>query len=223
MGKDNETKSMVTKAKAPSIIKQALAVNRKPFPWFKAFCAGVAAALPVIIGLLLGNLEYGLLAGMGGFTYLYVFNVPYAQRAKKLILVVLGMTLVTALGTLSAPYPLATALLMGMIGATVIFIFGSLRIAGPSAIFFVLVFAMVSGMPVNPELAPLRAALVFLGASLSWVIAMIGWLFDPYGAEETVVKRVYIELANLIDSIGTNNFNTSRIKTQYDVCIKGGR
>ncbi|HVI21495.1 MAG TPA: FUSC family protein, partial [Bacillus sp. (in: firmicutes)] len=155
MGKYNATKSMATKAKAPSIIKQALAVNRKPFPWFKAFCAGVAAALPVIIGLLLGNLEYGLLAGMGGFTYLYVFNVPYAQRAKKLILVILGMTLITALGTLSAPYPLATALIMATIGAAVIFIFGALKIAGPSAIFFVLVFAMTTGMPIQPELAPL--------------------------------------------------------------------
>ncbi|AXI08310.1 FUSC family protein [Oceanobacillus zhaokaii] len=206
MVKSNKNK----KSEVLSILKQALKVNRKPFPWVKAFSAGLAASLPVIIGLLFGSLEYGLIAGLGGFTYLYVFDIPYAQRAKKIFFVVLGMTLVTILGTLAAPYPLAVAILMGVIGATVIFIFGSLRIAGPSAIFFVLVFAMVSGMPVNPELAPLRAALVFLGASLSWVIAMIGWLFDPYGAEETVVKRVYIELANLIDSIGTNNFNTSR-------------
>ena len=210
MGKDNETKSMVTKAKAPSIIKQAMAVNRKPFPWFKAFCAGVAAALPVIIGLLLGNLEYGLLAGMGGFTYLYVFNVPYAQRAKKLILVVLGMTLITALGTLSAPYPLATALLMAIIGATVIFIFGALKIAGPSAIFFVLVFAMTTGMPIQPELAPLRAGLVFLGGVLSFLLAMIGWFSDPHGPEKVVVKKVYLELANLLDSIGTEKFNNAR-------------
>jgi uncharacterized membrane protein YccC len=197
-------------SEAVSIFKQALKVNNKPFPWVKAFSAGLAASLPVIIGLLFGNLEYGLIAGLGGFTYLYVFNVPYAQKAKKLFFVVLGMTLVTVLGTLAAPYPLAIAILMGLIGATAIFIFGSLRIAGPSAIFFVLVFSMVSGMSVNPELAPLRAILVFLGASLSWIIAMIGWLFEPYGAEESVVKRVYLELAKFIDSVGTNKFNESR-------------
>jgi hypothetical protein len=67
-----------------TILKQALLVNRKPFPWVKAFCAGLAAALPIIIGLLFGNLQNGLLAGMGSFTYLYVFNIPYAQLAKKL-------------------------------------------------------------------------------------------------------------------------------------------
>ena len=43
MGKENETKPIVSTAKAPSIIKQAMAVNRKPFPWFKAFCAGCSS------------------------------------------------------------------------------------------------------------------------------------------------------------------------------------
>ncbi|MEH6991118.1 FUSC family protein [Neobacillus drentensis] len=185
-------------------------MNRKPFPWAKAFWAGLAAVLPVNIGLLFGNFEYGLIAGMGGFTYLYVFNIPYAQNAKKLFFVVLGMTLVSALGTLAAPYPLAAAILMGIIGATAVFIFGALRITGPSAIFFVLVFAMTTGMPVNPELAPIRAGLVFLGGILSWIIAMIGWLFNPHGPETGVVKRVYLELAAFVDSVGTGEFNDSK-------------
>jgi uncharacterized membrane protein YccC len=206
MRETNESVSV----QSPSLLKQAMSVNRKPFPWVKAFCAGVAAVLPVFIGLLFGNFEYGLIAGMGGFTYLYVFNIPYAQNAKKLFFVVLGMTLVSALGTLAAPYPLATAILMGIIGAAAIFIFGALRITGPSAIFFVLVFAMTTGMPVNPELAPIRAGLVFLGGTLSWIISMIGWLFNPHGPETGVVKRVYLELAAFVDSVGTGEFNDSK-------------
>ncbi|MBM7651186.1 FUSC family protein [Neobacillus cucumis] len=203
--------------KSPSIIKQALTVNRKPFPWGKAFCAGLAASLPVFIGLLFANLEYGLIAGMGGFTYLYVFNIPFAQRAKKLFFVVLGMTLVSALGTLAAPYPLAVAILMGIIGAATIFIFGALKIIGPSAIFFVLVFAMTSGMPVHPELVLLRAGLVFLGGALSWVVAMIGWFSDPHGPETGVVKKVYSELASFLESVGTEKFNETRHKVMSDL------
>ncbi|MDM5331911.1 FUSC family membrane protein [Ureibacillus composti] len=199
-----------TTVKTPSLLKQAMRVNRKPFPWTKAFCAGLAAALPVIIGLLLGYFEYGLIAGMGGFTFLYFFNIPYAQNAKKLFFVVLGMSLVTALGTLAAPYPLAVAILMGIIGGTAIFIFGALRIAGPSAIFFVLVFAMTTGMPINPEFALFRAGLVFLGGTLSWIIAMSGWLFNPHRPEISVVKRVYVELAAFVDSVGTKKFNHSK-------------
>lgn len=197
---------------APSIIKQALQVNKKPFPWLKAFSAGLAAALPVIIGLAFGNLQYGLIAGLGGFTYLYVFNIPYAQRAKKIFSVVLGLTLVTYFGTISAPYPLAVAILMGIIGAVVIFVFGALKIAGPSAIFFVLVFAMSTGMPIHPDEAFLRAGLVFLSGSLSWIISMIGWFFNPHGPETDVVTRVYLHLAELLDSVGTNRFTEAKHK-----------
>ncbi|RDU37294.1 FUSC family protein [Neobacillus piezotolerans] len=196
--------------KSPSIFKQALTVNRKPFPWLKAFSAGLAASLPVFIGLLVGNLEYGLIAGMGGFAYLYVFNIPYAQRARKIFFAVLGMTLASALGTLAAPYSLAVAVLMGIIGAVGIFIFGALKIKGPSAIFFVLVFAMTTGMPVHPELVWVRAGLVFLGGALSWVLAMLGWFFNPHGPETGVVKNVYTELAGFLDSVGTEKFNEER-------------
>ncbi|WP_316572276.1 FUSC family protein [Neobacillus sp. YIM B06451] len=196
--------------KSPSIFKQALTVNRKPFPWLKAFSAGLAASLPVFIGLLVGNLEYGLIAGMGGFAYLYVFNIPYAQRARKIFFAVLGMTLASALGTLAAPHPLAVAILMGIIGAAAIFIFGALKIKGPSAIFFVLIFAMTTGMPVHPELVWVRAGLVFLGGALSWVLAMIGWFFNPHGPETGVVKKVYTELAGFLDSVGTEKFNEAR-------------
>ena len=145
-----------------SIIKQALTITKNPFPWVKAFSAGIAAFLPVFIGLLFGNIQYGLLAGMGSFTYLYVFTIPYAQRAKKLFSVVLGITFVVALGSISAPYPLISAILMGMIGAFVVFVFGALKIPAVGNLFH-LVFAMTTGMPVHPELALLRASL-----GLSW-------------------------------------------------------
>lgn len=204
-----------------SIIKQALQVNKKPFPWLKAFSAGVAAALPVIIGLAFGHLQYGLIAGLGGFAYLYVFNVPYAQRAKKIFSVVLALTLVTYLGTISAPYPLAVAILMGIIGATAIFVFGALKIAGPSAIFFVLVFAMTTGMPVNPDEAFLRAGLVFLSGCLSWVIAMFGWFINPHGPETGMVTRVFLQLANLLDSVGTVRFAENKHK-MMDVLNESG-
>ncbi|QHS21769.1 FUSC family protein [Virgibacillus sp. MSP4-1] len=193
-----------------SVMKQALKVNKKPFPWVKAFSAGLAASLPILIGLLAGHLDYGLIAAMGGFTYLYVFDVPYAQKAKKLLFVILGLTLVTALGTLVAPYPLAIAIVMGLIGAAAIFMFGALRIAGPSAIFFVLVFAMTTGMPVQPEDALLRAGLVFSSGMLSFVIAMLGWFFKPHGPETNVVKRLYEELASLLESVGTETFNEAK-------------
>ncbi|SFE37384.1 Uncharacterized membrane protein YccC [Lentibacillus persicus] len=197
-------------SKSPSLIRQALKVNRNPFPWLKAFRAGLAAGLPVFIGLLFGNLQYGLTAALGGFTYLYVFNVPYAQRAKKIFFVVLAMTLIAAIGTLAAPYPLMVAVLMGIIGGTAVFIFGALKISGPNAIFFVLVFAMITGMPVDQDAFLIRAGLVFSGGALSWIIAMIDWFVNPHGPETGVVKRVYLGLASLLDAVGTAHFNEEK-------------
>lgn len=193
-------------------IKQAFAVNKNPLPWMKAFCAGICAGLPVLIGYLLGSLEYGLIAGLGGLTYLYVFNIPYAFRAKKLFFALMGLSIVMGLGTLVAPYPFVSAFVVALIGAIGTFLFGALRITGPAAIFFVLAFLMGTGMPVDPSLALLRAGLVFLGGAFSWVIGMIGWFNNPHGPEKVAVKKIYAELAVFIESVGTEGFDSSKQK-----------
>lgn len=208
-------------------IQQAFKVNKIPLPWNKAVRAGICSGIPPLIGLILGNLQYGLLAGLGGLTYLYVFNIPYAQRAKKIFFALLGMTVSVALGTILAPFWLASAITVGIIGAVGTFIFGSLRIAGPAAIFFVLAFTMSSGMDIDPSLAPLRAGLVFLGGALSWIIGMIGWPFNPYGPETSSVQKSYNNLADYVDSIGTDLSNEARqrlvlsLKSAKDTLVAG--
>jgi len=195
------------------IARQAFAFKKNPLPWSKAIRAGICSALPVIIGLLAGNFQYGLYAGIGGFTFLYMFNEPYAQRAKKLFFVALGLAVSIGLGTFLAPNAYAVAIMIGLIGAAVTFIFGALKIPGPAAVFFVLTFAMTSVMEIDPSQAPLRAGLVFLGGALSWVIAMFGWFFNPRGPEINALKAVYQELAKLLESVGTKDFSEAREKT----------
>ena len=136
------------------IFKQAFVVNKNPFPWGKAFIAGIAAALPVFIGMLFGHLEYGLLSGIGAFTYLYVFDIPYVQRAKKIFLAMLGISFSVFLGTLLAPYPIAVAIAMGLIGATRHFYFWCFKNNGTVCNFFVLSFALATGMPCGPIACP---------------------------------------------------------------------
>lgn len=202
-------------------IKQAFAVNKNPLPWMKAFSAGVCAGLPVLVGYLLGSLEYGLVAGLGGLTYLYVFNIPYAFRAKKLFFALIGLSIVMGLGTLVAPYPFVSAFVVALIGAIGTFLFGALRITGPAAIFFVLAFLMGTGMPVDPSLAPLRAGLVFLGGAFSWIVGMIGWFSNPHGPEKLAVKKVYVELAIFIESIGTEGFYSAKQKISASIKSTG--
>jgi uncharacterized membrane protein YccC len=196
-----------------NIIKGAFTVKKTPLPWERAICAGICLAVPVFIGLLFGNLQYGLITGIGGFSYLYVWNEPYPQRAKKIFWVALGLAVSIGLGILTAPSPFAFAIILGLIGAVGTFIFGALKIPGPASIFFVIVFAMTSASHIDPALAPLRAGLVFLGGAFAWMVAMVGWFFHPHGPEIKSVKRIYSELASLIDSVGTEPFNAAREKT----------
>lgn len=196
-----------------NIMKQALEIRKTPFPWSKAINAGICSALPPLIGLLMGNLQYGLLAGIGGFTYLYMFNEPYAQRAKKLFFVMLGMTIVVGLGSLLASSPFIAAVLVGIIGALAIFTFGALKIPGPSAVFLVLGFVMSTAMPSDPAHVPLRMGLILIGGVFSWVVGMVGWLFKKHGPEIIAVHRVYQSLASLMDSVGSEKFNEERKKS----------
>lgn len=191
-------------------VKEAFQIKKKPFPWKRAFRAGLAVSLPIFVGLLLDNLQYGILASMGGYTALYISDQPYAQRARRIFLVNLGLTLSVIIGVLLAPYKLAASVVMGLIGALVIFIFRALQITGPSALFFLTAFAVATSMPGDLSFALLYGGLVFLGGTFSWVMSMLGWFIHPLGPETKAVQQVYMELANLVEAAGTERFDSAR-------------
>ncbi|WP_231603437.1 hypothetical protein [Bacillus sp. FJAT-27231] len=97
-----------------SIIKDAFKVKKTPWPLRRAIGAALSASLPVLLGIWIGNFSYGLLAGIGGFSYLYVFNEPYKHRAKKVFFVMLGLAAAMGLGTLTAASPFLFAILLGL-------------------------------------------------------------------------------------------------------------
>ncbi len=193
-------------------VQQAFQLKKNPLPWSKAITAGICSGIPVLMGLLANHLSYGMLAGIGSFTYLYVANIPYSQRAKKLFFVMIGLAMAVGLGTLVAPHPLTSAIFVGLIGALVTFLFGAYKIQGPAAIFFVLAFSLATGMPIDPTAAPLRAGLVLCGGALAWLLGMIGWVRDPHGPQTTAMKRVYMELAAFMDRIGSGGVQEGRKK-----------
>ncbi|PKR85437.1 FUSC family protein [Heyndrickxia camelliae] len=215
------------KSSLGAALKQAFEVKKTPFPWTKAVSAGICTGLPAMIGLMLGNLHFGLIAGIGSFTYLYMFNEPYATRAKKLGSVMIGMSLSVGIGSLLAPSPIASAIMVGIIGFIATFVFGALKIPGPAAIFFVLGFTMTTAMPLDPTQAPLRAALVLSGGAIAWIIGMLPRILHPHGPETTAVIKVYHELANFIDAVGTDSYDVARhkivlaLKTAEDTLAEG--
>ncbi len=195
-----------------TLFKEAIAMNPRPFPWKKAIGAGIAMSFPIMVGLFFNKLEYGMLAGLGGFTFLYSFDIPYAQLAKKLFAVLLGMVVMSLLGSFFAPFPPLLVITMGLIAMIATYIFGALNLIGPSAIFFVLVFAITSSMPIAPEEAFIRAGLLFLGGLFSIFIAMFPMPFNPHYPENRAVKNVYLTLKKLMESVGTPHFTEQKVQ-----------
>jgi len=196
-----------------AIIKQAFKINNKSFPWNKAISAAICSGVPVIIGLLLGKMQLGFLSAIGSFSYLYVFNEPYAQRAKKIFFVAIGLSFSVGLGTLAAPYPVLVIILVGFIGATATFIFGLFKIPGPAAVFFVLAFVMTTGMAIDPSAALIRSGLVLASGLFSWMVSLLGWFSNPHRPEIKAVMDVYLSLAAFSDSIGSENNERLRQRT----------
>lgn len=196
-----------------NIIKQAFRLNKNPFPWNKAMNEAICAGVPIIVGLLLNQLRFGLLASIGGLTALYVFNEPYAERVKKIFFIGIGITISVGLGTLVAPYPALTILIVGLIGAIVTFIFGIFRIPGPAAIFFVLSFTMITGIKLDQSEIPIVIVAVFGGSMFSWLISMIGYFFNPHGPELKKIKGLYLALAEFAEAAGSKDISNIRNRT----------
>lgn len=196
------------------ILKEALAVNNRAFPWERAMGAGISMATPILIGILFNQFYHGLIAGLGGFTYLYAFRLPYAHLSKRLFFVAVSIVIASLLGSLLAPYPLAAALVMGLISAVMLFIFNALKFMGPSSIFFVLIFAISADMQ-EADLSEIfmRSGLIALGAFFSWLVAMSGFLINPHRPEIQVVRRAYQQLIKFSESLHTDQFSTEKYRT----------
>lgn len=196
-----------------NIMKQLFRLNKRPVSMEKVICAAISGGFPILIGILLGNIRYGLIASIGSFTYLYVFNEPYARRAKKIFFAGIGITSCVALGLLLRPYPMISILIVGVIGFFVTFVFGVLKMVGPGTIFFVMSFSMVSNMNIKSSQIPTIVGLVFLASVFSWILSMIGYLFNPHGPEINKVKQLYSVLIEFAESIGSENVDKVRNKT----------
>ncbi|AGF56768.1 putative membrane protein YccC [Clostridium saccharoperbutylacetonicum] len=192
------------------IIKQAFKLNKNPFPWEKALSAALCGGFPVLIGLLLNQVRYGLLGAIGGFTYLYVFNEPYAQRVKKIFFIAIGITTSVCLGIFVAPYPALIVLIVGLIGIITTFIFGILKITGPAAVFFILSFTMTTGIKLENSDIPIFIGVVFASSMFSWIVSLIGYFFNPHGPELKKIKVVYLALTEFAEVIGSKDISQVR-------------
>ena len=108
-------------------LKSAFAIKKGPDPWRRLGGMGLATSLGLLIGFMLGHLQWGVWAFMGGFTSLYVHDQPYRIRALTLAIVGLGLTASFALGALSVVW-WHMALALGFLAASATYLTAALDV-----------------------------------------------------------------------------------------------
>lgn len=187
-------------------LRDALRVRSAAYPWNRAIGSGIATCLPILIGLLLGDIIHGFSAALGAFTFLYIGAETYKQRAKKLAAVAICLAAAMVLGSLLAPYTLILSIVAGIIGIIAFYVLNTLQLLIPGPMFFVLIFCMATGLPVDPQSAWERGFYVLLGGALSWLLAMASWLWTKKNHEKQVLIKSYRQLLAMLQSIGTPSF-----------------
>lgn len=183
--------------------KEVFRIKPIPLNWFRGVGSAISVGVPALLGILMGNPALGILASIGGFTFLYVSNETYAQRAVRLFWIAIGITASFTLGGVCSSNTILMVLMFGIVGGLATFIFNLFQITGPNGMFFVLAYAVGTSMTTNLSVILQNALILFLGGLFAWIVGMAGVIINPHRTESRAVSAVYHSLANLLSAIGT--------------------
>lgn len=170
-------------------IQDLIKVNRSPRPLLMSFTAGLAAGLPLFVGAYFGHLDYGVVSGLGGMTFLYLQTTPLTHRMITLLCVAACISGSFMFGLAAHHYPALTVLLITLLVWLVTILVRFLRLPLPGN-FFMLMAAMIAAyMPVTVLEIPYFVGLVFMGCFLAFLLGLAYSVYMVYwrGAEITPV------------------------------------
>lgn len=193
--------------------REAFQIKAIPLNWFRGIGSAISVGTPALLGVLLGNPALGILASIGGFTFLYVSNETYAQRAVRLFWIAIGLTASFALGAFCSYNTILMVMMFGVVGGISTLMFNLFQIAGPSGMFFVLAYAVGTSMTANLSVILQNALILFLGGLFAWVVGMAGVVINPHRTESRASSAVYHSLANLLSAVGTEQFTDLQHQT----------
>ncbi|WP_062462647.1 FUSC family protein [Demequina soli] len=116
--------------------------------WPLALQAALSMALPVAIGVASGHASVGLIASSGAFACLYASDRRPLDRVRILPIVATVLTLCTALGSLTGPWPLLSAAGLVAVAVGAAAITHAFSVGPPGPLFPVLAYGLASHLSV---------------------------------------------------------------------------
>lgn len=145
--------------------------------WQMPFAAALALGVPLMVGAGCGSLGSGLVASLGGLSFLYLPNTPLAHRMIMLMACGFGMVASYTLGAVSQFFPPAMTVMLAFIAVVVTMTCRLYRVGPPGSLFFVMAASIGAFSPFAPAELPRMVGLVALGALLAGLIAFFYSLY----------------------------------------------
>lgn len=132
--------------------------------------AGLSTAVPLIIGLLIGNMRVATFGSLGAFAFLSFQPFSTPKLARRIFIV--GLTIMAGLfiGGLSSMLPWTSPIALGVVSLAGFLICRILRIPNPGPFFVIMVTAMGTGLKL--QFLHLLQAVSYVGIG---VLASIFW------------------------------------------------
>jgi len=172
--------------------------------FFYGIQSAVAIALPLLIGLLMGNLKLIILPALAAFfinLFLGSLSVSYRDKLLGMAIATLGCAGVMSLGTVSGQMPW----LLVIFTFPLLLLFNFISVLGSTATAIgqvVAVFWFISThLPGNLDLALERFWLLLLAGIWVMVLHWVIWLNDPYRPVKQAIIASYQSLTHFLETV----------------------
>lgn len=182
---------------AARALREGFSLPARP-PWRYGLLCGLATALPLLVGTLLGQRDGGAFVALGAYLTAFgdQYGQPYAKRAENLAIKCVLVAAGTGAGMLLAPYPLAAIPLIGLGAAAA----GRWRAIGTPP-----VIAVVVGFYLTIPAGPIPPVEMALGGVWFSVLALALWplrRLDPLNKALTDADEAVAALLGSLDLPG---------------------
>ncbi|GAA3859315.1 FUSC family protein [Leifsonia kafniensis] len=171
--------------------------------------AALATAVPLIILVALGRIDWAAYASFGAMTALYGRGEPYRIRLRTVSVGALGLLVSIALGIGMSVS--GASLLVLTLGLLLVIVAGLLLAAAvglfpPTPIFFVFAYAVCAQAPTPPAEIWSRMLVAVIAAAFAWTLTMSGWLIRRAavdartGTFKTLPRQPQVRVAAVVDA-----------------------
>lgn len=193
-----------------------------------ALRAALAMGLVAVPVVLARRPDLAVYAMLGSFTSTFGRNLPYARRARVLVLVALAMTACVACGSALAAWArpeesaagaavvvAATALVAGVAK----YVCDATRLSGLGAVMVLFSFAVAAhASPAPADILP-YTAMAAAGAAPAWILGMLGLLIHPDRPQRLAVATALRRVAALLEARAAGTEVPGRTRHRATVAV----